>query len=165
MGTFNVKIEKPKLNSDFKGCIFVGVPKSNSEMVRGKKTQPRTEFTNADILFFLEHGSPIKNVVPRPLIDPVLRIHRKEIKEAIEKSIPIVLGGDDSEIDTYFEKLALRIQGWVQMYMLREGQEVWKPSLRVLRARKKGKEAKTMIDTGSLRQSIVAFYSKTGKAD
>ena len=162
----NVQVSKPeKLKTNFKGCIYVGVPKSKSLFIRGTKTPPRTEFTNADILAVLEHGSPVRNIVPRPLIKPALKMHHKELNEALLQAIPIVMSGTDADVDEYFEKLALRIQGWVQMFMLREGQKIWEPSLRVLREEKKGNIAKTMIDTGSLRQSIIAFYSRSGKPD
>lgn len=164
MGIFKLKVTPPA-KTNFKGCIYVGVPKSRSNFVRGSKTKPRNEFTNADILAVLENGSPMKNIIPRPLLKATIKFHKKELQEALEKAVPIVLGGDEIEIDKYFETLALKIQGWVQMYMLREGQQRWEPSLRVLRERIKGKDAKTMIDTGSLRQSIIAFYSKNGKAD
>lgn len=40
------------------GCIYLGVPKSKSQLVKGKKTKARTEFTNADILFVLEMVRP-----------------------------------------------------------------------------------------------------------
>lgn len=162
MGLFKGRVVLAPRKTEFKGCIYVGVPKSNSQLVKGKKTKARTEFTNADILFVLEHGSPAKNIVPRPLLNAALKVHQKELSEALEKAVPLVLSGDKSAVDVYFEKLALKIQGWVQMYMLREGQKVWKPSIRVLRAEAKGETAKTMIDTGSLRQSIIAFYSPTG---
>lgn len=165
MSFINVKItQPPKLPTAFKGCIYLGVPKSNSQKVKGN-AEPRTEFTNADILFILEHGSPARNLVPRPLLSSVLKLHRKELSEALYASLPIIFGGTEAEVDLYFEKLALRIQGWTQMFFIREGQELWKPSIRVLRAQAKGKEAKTLIDTGSLRQSIIAFYSKDGSSD
>lgn len=165
MGLINIKVSKPKLNTNFKGCIYVGVPKSKSNFTRGSKTKPRNEFTNADILAVLENGSPMKNIVPRPLLKATIKQHQRELNEALQKAIPIVLSGVDDEIDRYFETLALKIQGWVQMYMLREGQERWEPSLRVLRAKVRGEQAKTLIDTGSLRQSIIAFYSKSGNPD
>lgn len=162
MSFVNVKVTQPVKVPKFKGCIYVGVPKSNSQLVRGKRTKQRIEFTNADILFVLEHGSPARNLVPRPLLNSALKLHKKELHDALYASLPIVFGGSEQEIDAYFEKLALKIQGWVQMFMVREGQEIWKPSIRVLRAEAQGKVAKTMIDTGSLRQSIIAFYSKDG---
>lgn len=155
-------IQPPKLKTKFKGCIYLGVPKSRSQMVKGKDSNSRVEFTNADILFILEHGSPARNIVPRPLLSSVLKLHQVELKDALYNSIPIVMTGSEDEIDVYFERLALKIQGWTQMFMVREGQQLWKPSIRVLRAQAKGKQAKTMIDTGSLRQSIIAFYSKDG---
>lgn len=166
MSFINVKItQPPKFNMQFKGCIYLGVPKSRSRMVKGKDTKSRSEFTNADILFVLENGSPARNIVPRPLLSSVLKLHQKELKDALYESIPIIMGGDDAAVDVYFEKLALRIQGWTQMFMVREGQQMWKPSIRVLKAQAQGKEAKTMIDSGSLRQSIIAFYSKDGSSD
>lgn len=165
MGLLKFKItQPPKIKSNFKGCIYVGVPKSNSTKTKGG-AKPRTEFTNADILFILEHGSPARNLVPRPVLDAALKLHKKELLDALYKSIPLVLGGEEKEVDAYFEKLALRIQGWVQMFMLKEGQLLWKPSIRVLKAQARGEEAKTLIDTGSLRQSIIAFYSKDGRDD
>lgn len=161
MGFVKVSItQTQKIN--FKGCIYLGVPKSNSQLVRGKKTKARVEFTNADILFVLENGSPVRNIVPRPLLRSVLKLHQQELKDALYGSLPLVFGGDEKAVDLYFEKLALKIQGWTQMFMVNEGQKIWKPSIRVLRAQAKGKTAKTMIDTGSLRQSIIAFYSKDG---
>lgn len=154
------KIDLPKIN--FKGCIYLGVPKSNSlKTINGAES--RSEFTNADILFILERGSPARNLPPRPLLRSVLKLHAKELDEALHKALPIVLGGSDSEISLYFEKLALRIQGWTQMFFVKEGQDLWEPSIRVLRAQAKGKTAKTLIDTGSLRQSIIAYYSKNGE--
>lgn len=163
MSFINVKItQPPKLNMQFKGCIYLGVPKSRSRMVKGKDTKSRSEFTNADILFVLEHGSPAKNIVPRPLLSSVLKLHQKELKDALYAAIPIIMGGEEADVDVYFEKLALRIQGWTQMFMVKEGQQLWKPSIRVLKAQAQGKEAKTMIDTGSLRQSIICYFSKDG---
>lgn len=59
MSFINVKItQPPKLDVQFKGCIYLGVPKSKSQLVKGKKTKARTEFTNADILFVLEMVRP-----------------------------------------------------------------------------------------------------------
>lgn len=166
MSFVNIKItQPPKLSVPFKGCIYLGVPKSRSQLVKGKKTKARTEFTNADILFVLENGSPARNIVPRPLLSSVLKLHKSELKEALYGALPIIFGGEEKDIDLYFEKLALRIQGWTQMFMVREGQQLWKPSIRVLKAQARGEEAKTMIDTGSLRQSIIAFYSKDGSSD
>lgn len=154
-------INLQKLKTSFKGCIYLGVPKSNSAKTIGK-TEPRTEFTNADILFILERGSPARNLPPRPLLKSVLKLHEKDLNNELYGALPIIFGGTESEIDTYFEKLALKIQGWTQMFFLHEGQQIWQPSIRVLRAHAKGKKANTLIDTGSLRQSIVAFYSKDG---
>lgn len=155
-------INLAKIRTNFKGCIYLGIPKSNSrKTVNG--ADPRSEFTNADILFILERGSPARNLPPRPLLKSVLKLHAKELNEALYMSIPIVLGGTEQEVDQYFEKLALRIQGWTQMFFVREGQDLWKPSIRVLKAQAKGKTAKTLIDTGSLRQSVIAYYSKNGE--
>lgn len=163
MSFINVKItQPPKLDFHFKGCIYLGVPKSRSRMVKGKDTKSRSEFTNADILFVLEHGSPAKNIVPRPLLSSVLKLHQKELKDALYAAIPIIMSGEEADVDVYFEKLALRIQGWTQMFMVKEGQQLWKPSIRVLKAQAQGKEAKTLIDTGSLRQSIICYFSKDG---
>ena len=69
----------------------------------------------------------------------VIKLHAKELNEAIYRSLPVVFGGTDDEIDKYFEALALKIQGWAQMFFVREGQQLWIPSQRVLRAEKKGK--------------------------
>lgn len=163
MGFLNVRVTKPVLDvKEFKGCIYLGVPKSNSQLTQGKDTPPRQEFTNADILFVLENGSPAKNIVPRPLLKSALKLHQKELKDRLYGALPYILSGDEEGTDIYFERLALEIQGWVQMFMVKEGQLLWEPSIRVLRARAKGEEANTMIDTGSLRQSIIAFYSKDG---
>lgn len=158
-------LDLPSLKNSFKGCIYFGVPKSRSQLVKekkGEKTPSREEFTNADILFVLEHGSPAKNIPPRPLLRSVLKLHANELNDALYESLPIIFNGNQDEIDVYFEKLALRIQAWAQMYFVREGQLAWEPSLRVIRAHARGEEAKTLIDTGSLRQSIIAFYSKNG---
>lgn len=158
-----VNIVKPNRNKkDFKGCIYFGIPKSNSTLTKNGKND-RREFTNADILFVLERGSPAKNLPPRPVLTSVLRLHAKELNEALYGALPLVYGGTDKELNLYFEQLALRIQGWAQMFFIKEGQQLWTPSLRVLRAEKKGKTAKTLIDTGSLRQSIIAYYSKNGE--
>lgn len=150
-----------QIKTNFKGCIYLGIPKSKSTETKGGAPS-RTEFTNADILFVLERGSPAKNIPPRPLLQSVLKLHAQELNDALYGALPIIMGGTEQEVDQYFEKLALRIQGWTQMFFVREGQQLWKPSLRVLRAQAKGKSAKTLIDTGSLRQSIIAFYSKDG---
>ena len=164
MGFLKASVQRPSARPEFRGCIYLGVPKSRSQLTRGRDTPSRREFTNADILFILEHGSPAKNLVPRPVLSAVLKLHQAELKDALYAALPIVFGGTESEIDKYFETLALKIQGWTQMYFVREGQQVWKPSIRVLRAQARGQEAKTLIDTGSLRQSIIAYYSKDGNA-
>lgn len=163
MSLIRVKIDKPNRKTNFKGCIYFGVPKSNSTFAKSGKNE-RKEFTNADILFILERGSPAKNLPPRPVLSSVIRLHEKDLNEALYRALPIVFGGTDKEVDEYFEKLALKIQGWAQMFFLKEGQQLWEPSKRVLREMKKGNRANTLIDTGALRQSIIAFYSKDGES-
>lgn len=160
---FKFTVEKfEPLNVDFKGCLYVGVPKSKSTYTQRGKAKPRTEFTNAQILMYLEHGSPIRNMEPRPVIEPTLKLHRRELTDAINGAIRLVVAGTEDEVDKYFETLALRIQSWVQLFFVREGQAIWSPSQRVLRERRKGRVAKTLIDTGSLRGSMVCYYSKSG---
>jgi len=162
--SIKITVTKPeRVKKNFKGCIYFGIPKSTSSNTKNGKND-RKEFTNADILFILERGSPAKNLPPRPVLSSVIKLHAKELNEALYRSLPVVFGGTDDEIDKYFEALALKIQGWAQMFFVREGQQLWIPSQRVLRAEKKGKKANTLIDTSSLRQSIIAFYSKDGES-
>ena len=143
----------------FRGKIYFGVPQESSA-VRMKWNRNRTikskdehpQIDNAMILAIMEHGSPVKNIPERKLLEPVVNKHA----EIFEKVYLLLLDGDEKSADLELEILAQRMERWTKAFFNEDNG--WEPNAPSTIRRKKSDHP--LIDTGSLRQSIRGIYVK-----
>lgn len=143
----------------FSGRIYFGVPedKSARRKIFGRHKnsgEHSTGINNADLLFILEHGSPVKNIPPRPLLKPVIEKHRPEIEKVFIKVYNALVNGDTNTANYEMDKLAQRIEMWGKKYFVEENG--WAPN-KESTIKRKG-SSRPMIDTGQLRSSIRGIY-------
>lgn len=145
----------PQLIQDltgYRGKIYFGVPRDTTIRHTGKVER----IDNATILAIMEHGSPVKNIPPRPLLKPVLNKHKDKILEIFGKVYAMLLAGDEQGADRELDILAQRVQRWTQAFFTEDNG--WAPNAPST-IRRKGSD-KPLIDTGSLRQSIRGIFVK-----
>ena len=145
----------PQLIQDltgYRGKIYFGVPRDTTIRHTGKVKR----IDNATILAIMEHGSPVKNIPPRPLLKPVLNKHKDKILEIFGKVYAMLLAGDEQGADRELDILAQRVQRWTQEFFTEDNG--WAPNAPST-IRRKGSD-KPLIDTGSLRQSIRGIFVK-----
>lgn len=137
----------------FKGRIYFGVPRETSgNRSDGKKTK----LDNAMLLAIMEHGSPVKNIPPRELLRPVIEKHEEKIRAYFDKIFQCLMYNDEEGADALMEELAQRVEMWGKKFFV-DGND-WTPNSPAT-IKRKGSD-KPLIDTGQLRQSIRAIYSK-----
>lgn len=145
----------PQLIQDltgYRGKIYFGVPRDTTIRHTGKVER----IDNATILAIMEHGSPVKNIPPRPLLKPVLNKHKDKILEIFGKVYAMLLAGDEQGADRELDILAQRVQRWTQAFFTEDNG--WAPNAPST-IRRKGSD-KPLIDTSSLRQSIRGIFVK-----
>lgn len=148
----------------YNGKIYFGVPEDTSSMrsewldskhiSKRKVNNPSPD--NAYILAIMEHGSPVKNIPPRPLLKPVIKKHREQIQNIFERIYKLLLEGDETGADFEMERLSQRIQRWTQEFFVEDNG--WAPNSPAT-IKRKGSD-KPLIDTASLRGSIRGVFIK-----
>lgn len=172
----DVTVKQNNLIQNYKGKVFYGVPSEKSGD-RQKPTEdlgnPKPTYNNAQILQLMELGSPINNIPRRELLGPVLKKYENQILESLQQVIEALLDNNESKADMLMEKLALRVQNWCKQFFT-DSDNNWQPNSPItiyggwMRNKVTGKPIyikgkgsdKPLIDTGALRQSISAFFSK-----
>ena len=136
----------------YKGKIYFGVPIETTIRHTGKVDR----IDNATILAIMEHGSPVKNIPPRPLLKPVLMRHKEQILKVFNKIYKMLLNGDESGADREMDILAQRVEMWTKKFFVEDNG--WAPNSPAT-IKRKGSD-KPLIDTGSRRQSIRGIFVK-----
>lgn len=138
----NSKSLKDGLKNLKKFRVLVGVPEQNAS--RAGET-----INNAELAYTMSHGSPLKNIPARPIIEPVLEKNKDQItkmfKAAGEKAL------DNKDIKNEYEKIGMFAKNAV-IKNFTDPDNGWSPNSPVT-IRKKGSDM-PLIDTGSLRKSI-----------
>ena len=160
---------------NYKGVIYYGVPSETT----GKRPQKNLEegkaqpYNNAQILQIMEYGSPINNIPKRELLAPVIEKNSEQISKALSQIVEAIIDGDEEKADLLMQKLALRVENWCKKFFT-DPDNNWAPNAPItinggwMRNKVSGKPVyikgkgsdRPLIDTGSLRQSIKAFFSK-----
>lgn len=156
----------------YKGEIVYGVPQETSQN-RLKDPKSKSPITNAELLAIHEHGSPIRNIPPRQLLEPVFNKHRNIIDKEMAKVAGRLLEGDTEGADQIMERLAFRLESWCKEYFTSPDNE-WAPNAEStvqawLRKTNKGNKVvvtpdmkKPLIDTAELRKAIRGVLIKGG---
>ena len=151
--------------------IYVGIPEQNAPRSKG-------EMNNATLLYIHTHGSPKRNLPPRPLLEPALKANDEKIANDLALVSKYLLDGNHVQamramVATGQDAVNI-IRGWFT-----DPQNNWADVKRATQLRKinklRGKKKKEalasfeagepvgtpLIDTGELRKSITYVLGET----
>lgn len=175
-----MKIDKVEVRNNFgkvlnyTGKIYYGVPSETTNKRPQKNLDDEEQkYNNAQILQIMEYGSPINGIPKRQLLEPVVNKYSQQISNALAQIIDAIITDDIERADTLMQKLALRVENWCKKFFT-DPDNNWEPNAYItihggwMRNKVSGKPVyikgkgsdRPLIDTGSLRQSIKAFFDK-----
>lgn len=133
--------------------VLVGIPQE-----KASRPELGEKVNNAELAYIHTNGSPIRNIPPRPIIEPAIKDSKEQIGDQLAKAAKATLDGKDGK--PYLEKAGIIGQnasrGWFT-----NPKNGWQPNS-PLTISKKGSD-KPLIDTGELRKSITYVVRKKGK--
>lgn len=125
--------------------ILIGIP--------AKKTlRPGGPINNASLLFIHTNGSPIRNIPPRPVIQPAIEHNRDSIVNQLRLMLLAAERGDDAAMRRYQARAGLAGQNAARDWFTNPANN-WPPNSPVTIARKGS--SRPLIDTGNMRNSII----------
>ena len=144
--------------------VFAGTEKDvrEKERLKGKvKTKTNTEagLTNAQIMFIMENGSPMRNIPARPVLKLTKEYAERElVPKTEEKIIDMFMEGKSiKEIDDEVGKLAMRVESYAKVGIRRNQLGLHPNALSTI---KKKKSDIPLLDTGQLANSIKCVVRK-----
>ena len=144
--------------------VFAGTEKDEREKERRKgktKKKINTEagLTNAQIMFIMENGSPMRQIPARPVLQKTKEYAEKElIPKTIETIIQMYLSGRSiGDIDKEVDKLAMRIENYAKTGIRRNQLGLHPNALSTIK--EKGSDV-PLLDTGQLANSIRCIVHK-----
>lgn len=123
---------------------------------RAKKAAKTNAVNNAEVLFLLSKGSPLRNQPPRPVLEPAVEApdNKKIIARELAGSVSASLKGDKDGALKGVQKAALAGQNSARAWFTNPSNG-WAPNALSTIARK-GSD-RPGIDTGALRAAIVGL--------
>ena len=103
-------------------------------------------------LYIQTHGSPLWHAPPRPVIEPAIAKHHREIAEEYAKAVKAAMAGDGARADSFIRRTGLLAQNYCRKWFTDE-ENGW-PKNSPKTVEEKGSD-KPLIDTGALRKAIV----------
>ena len=134
-----------------KSDVLVGVPASTTD-------RKEDQITNAGLLFLHTHGSPINNIPARPTLEPAITENQALISPQLAKASQAIMDNKPAEAEKYLMRAGTIAANAAKRKF---GSAELAPNAPSTIARK-GSD-KPLIDTGSLRRSIVAVVRIVGK--
>lgn len=142
--TSNMSALTARLQDLAKRDVLIGIPQE-------KSSRPGEEPTNAELAYIHEHGSPMKNIPPRPFLGVAVWENRDKVATVQRKIIRDVLNGQGQATALSMHKLGLLGQNLAKGWFV-DTRNNWAPNAPLTIALK-GSD-KPLIDTGALRQAI-----------
>ena len=141
------KIDLGQILKDLKKKqVYVGVPEETA-------SRPKEGINNAALVFIHTHGSPIRHIPARPIIEPAIEATGN--KEPIAKELGIALkeclDGNQVMAEASLEKTGMRAQNIVRAWF-DDPRNGWAPNSPTTIKRKKSD--KPLIDTAEMRKAI-----------
>lgn len=123
----------------------------------GKSNRKHTEdYTNAEILFINENGSPLQHIPSRPVLQYTIEYANKNlIPKAINRCIDLFLMGEPME--TEIRKLAMRIEAYARKLIYSNDGTFIRNAPETIK-KKKGNHP--LFDTGQMARSITCRVIK-----
>lgn len=118
------------------------------------KKAAKNDVNNAELLFIHTNGSPIKNIPPRPVVEPAIQApdNKAAIENEIKASLKANLAGDKEEAEKRMLRAALAGQNAARKWFT-DPRNNWAPNAPATIANK-GSD-RPLIDTGALRAAII----------
>jgi hypothetical protein len=124
--------------------VVVGIPQRSKSRGRGK-------INNAELLFIHTNGSPVRNIPPRPVIEPSIEANQEYIAAQLAVAAKAALDNDPDGVMQAMNRAGqVAANGAKQWFFDRRNG--WKP-LSPATIRAKG-SSQPLIDTGSMRRAI-----------
>lgn len=129
--------------------VLVGIPQAES-------SREGEGITNAELLFIHTNGSPIRNIPPRPVIEPAIEDDKAVISKLMGNATKHALNGEETAAMKELEKAGLEAQSASQDWFdnPKNGWPPNSPSVMAAKIKKGSTDPKPLIDTGELRKSI-----------
>lgn len=125
--------------------------KSMREEMQGYLDQGM-KYSLAYQLYIQTHGSPLWHAPPRPVIEPAIAKHRREIAVEYSNAIKAAMSGDTAQVDSCIKRAGLLAQNICRKWFT-DAENGWPPNSPKT-VKKKGSD-QPLIDTGALRKAIV----------
>ena len=140
--------------------VYVGITDDTTE----REEQQTKEVTNAELLFIHTNGSPIRNIPPRPVIEPAIRNDKDRLSRMMKQAAQLFLKGDKQGAINQLRKVGMRGQNVSRAWFVNP-ENGWPPNSPAVQAAKMKKGAnipRPLIDTGEMRKSITYFVRTKG---
>lgn len=118
-----------------------------------------TPYSKAYELYVQEHGSPLWQAPPRPVLEPAIKAHGHELAEGLKTAYQKAFSGDAAGFENGLKGVGLRAQNFARDWFEDE-RNGWDPNAEST-ILAKGSD-KPLIDTGDLRKSITYVVRKDG---
>jgi phage gpG-like protein len=134
--------------------ILVGVPQASGPRKSGK-------ITNAQLALIHDKGSPSQNIPARPFMEPGIKSVSPQIEQKLLGVGQAVLDGDAVKAEQGMQAAGLIAQNGLRARINSNIAPALKPATLAARRRRGRTGTRTLIDTGSLRNSLT--YVVKGK--
>jgi hypothetical protein len=125
--------------------VLVGIPEATA-------TRRGEQINNAEIMYIQTHGSPIRNIPPRPVIEPAIANDRKIIGRELQEAAAAWMARDAQSAMMYLNRAGTAGRDAAKAWFTNP-LNGWPPNAPATIARK-GSD-RPLIHTGELRRSIV----------
>lgn len=132
--------------------VYVGVPEETA-------ARPKKGINNAALIFIHTHGSPIRHIPARPIIEPAIEAtgNKEPIAKELGNALKVCLNGDVALTEVALQRVGMRAQNIVRAWF-DDPRNAWAPNSPATIKRKKSD--KPLIDTSELRKSITYVVSE-----
>ena len=125
--------------------VLVGIP-------AGENARNSGEINNAALLYIHTHGSPLRNIPARPVIEPAIEDAKDRIAREIRLALEAAGDGRADAAEQYLERAGMAAQNASRAWFTNPNNH-WAPNSPRTIAQKGS--SRPLIDTGSLRKSII----------
>lgn len=116
-----------------------------------KKMDEGYKYSEAFSMYIEEHGSPLWQIPPRPVLKPAIEDCKDKIAKRLTKAFKAAIQGNDMEVEHWFDSAGMYAEKHARNWF-ENPKNNWPPNAPSTIARK-GSDV-PLIDTGELRKSI-----------
>jgi len=134
--------------------VLVGIPQEKIHRKKGK-------INNASLMYIMTHGSPIRNIPARPVIEPAIEAagNKERIAAELKDAATAYLERDPQRAIDFLNRAGIAGMNASKRWFT-DARNAWEPD-KPATIKRKG-SARPLIDTGQLRKSIT-FVVREGR--